>query len=568
MTPVTEVKTNPNTAPELTIVNGGAAAAAASAKPTTRAKPLYFQDPFTDFAFLVTLSKHAFEGSEIGECYSAAAQIREGDVQSWRDAWSALAEKVEALARSTEAKGHRVSARQSYLRAVTYWRNVLWGFRASDPGYRATLEKSRVLFKRFAALSDPPIEFVEIPYEGTVLPAYFLRPDASGKKRPTVIIGDNASEELYYWIGPPALERGYNALLVDMPGAGLNSFNGLPFRFDTEVPVKAVIDYLCARSDVDPSRMAAYGGGEGGGYIVTRAAAHEHRIAACMADPLVFDIEPIAPLIFKHVIPDSDSGKETLASNAGTVLRLIWGLTDPETIKKMKVDTHGITCPTLALNDSHDYPELLQQARTAASTIANKNATVRVFSPEDGSNYRQIDNFGLKHRTMFDWLDEVLNVGGDAPLERVKNRSESPTPLRALIDAGLKHDFDAAKELFAEDCVAVLEPDMDTGRGKKACLGLLTRGALAFDRSMPLDIVFDAATPTWGVFEFINQGTVAPGIVDFAAQSTWKFPAEPSTLVGRKYRVPVCMVYQIDANGHISSLHEYTDVASLMKSIK
>ena len=109
---------------------------------------------------------------------------------------------------------------------------------------------------------------------------------------------------------------------------------------------------------------------------------------------------------------------------------------------------------------------------------------------------------------------------------------------------------------------------MDTGRGKKACLGMLTRGALAFDRSMPLDIVFDAATPTWGVFEFINQGTVAPGIVDFAAQSTWKFPAEPSTLVGRKYRVPVCMVYQIDANGHIASLHEYTDVASLMKSIK
>ena len=52
-------------------------------------------------------------------------------------------------------------------------------------------------FKRFAALSEPPIEFVEIPYEDTVLPAYFLRPDASGKTRPTVIIRDNASEELY-----------------------------------------------------------------------------------------------------------------------------------------------------------------------------------------------------------------------------------------------------------------------------------------------------------------------------------------------------------------------------------
>jgi pimeloyl-ACP methyl ester carboxylesterase/ketosteroid isomerase-like protein len=534
-------------------------------QPSAR-KPLYFNDPFTDLAFLVTLSKHAFEGSEIGECYSAAAQIREGDVQSWKQAWSTLAEKVEALARSAEAKGHRVSARQSYLRAVTYYRNVLWGFRASDPGYRATLERSRVLFKRFAELSDPPIEFVEIPYEGTVLPAYFLRPDASGKKRPTVIIGDNASEELYYWIGPPALERGYNALLVDLPGIGLNSFNGLPFRFDSEVPVKAVIDYLCARSDVDPSRIAAYGGGEGGGYIVTRAAAHEHRIAACVADPLVYDMEPIAPLIFKHVLSGSDSGKETLASNAGSIIPLIWGLSDPETIKKMKVDTRGITCPTLGLNDSHDYPELLQQARAAA--IANKNTAVRVFTPEDGSNYRQVDNFGLKHRTIFDWLDDALNVSGDARLEREKNRSDSPTPLRALFDAALKHDFDAAMALFAEDCVVVMETDMDTGRGKKACLGMLTRGALAFDRSMPLDIVFDAATPTWGVFEFINQGTVATGVVDFAAHSTWKFPAEPSTLVGRKYHVPVCMVYQIDANGYIASLHEYTDVASLMKSIK
>jgi len=564
MNAVVDVKANPIANPKSGTAQPGAASAPASAR-----RPLYFQDSFTDFAFLVTLSKQAFKGSEIGECYSAAAQIREGDVQSWREAWSTLGEKVEALARGAEAKGHRVSARQCYLRAVTYYRNVLMGgFRVSDPGYRATLEKSRVLFKRFAALSEPPIEFVEIPYEGTVLPAYFLRPDASGKKRPTVIIGDNASEELYYWIGPAALERGYNALLVDLPGVGLNSFNGLPFRFDSEVPVKAVIDYLCARCDVDPSRIAAYGGGEGGGYIMTRAAAHEHRIAACVVDPLVYDMEPLAPLIFKHVLPGSDSGKETLASNAGSVIRLIWGLTDPESINKMKVDTRGITCPTLGLNDSHDYPELLQQARVAAAAIANKNTAVHIFTPEDGSNYRQVDNFGLKHRTMFDWLDDVLNVSDDARLEREKNRSDSPTPLRALFDAALKRDFDAAMEMFAEDCVVVMETDMDTGRGKNACLGMLTRGALAFDRSMPLEIVFDAATPTWGVWEFINQGTVAPGVVDFAAHSTWKFPADPSTLVGRKYRVPVCMVYQTDASGHISSLHEYTDVASLMESIK
>jgi hypothetical protein len=83
---------------------------------------------------------------------------------------------------------------------------------------------------------------------------------------------------------------------------------------------------------------------------MTRAAAYEHRIAACVVDPLVYDMESLAPLIFKHVLPGSDSGKETLASNAGSVIRLIWGLTDPEAIRKMKVDVRGITCPTLALN--------------------------------------------------------------------------------------------------------------------------------------------------------------------------------------------------------------------------
>jgi hypothetical protein len=47
-------------------------------------KSLYFKDPFTDMAFLHTLALHGFKGSEIGECYLAAAQIREGDVESWR----------------------------------------------------------------------------------------------------------------------------------------------------------------------------------------------------------------------------------------------------------------------------------------------------------------------------------------------------------------------------------------------------------------------------------------------------------------------------------------------------
>jgi hypothetical protein len=113
-------------------------------------------------------------------------------------------------------------------------------------------------------------------------------------------------------------------------------------------------------------------------------------------------------LFFKYVL-SGPTDRETLASNAGTVIPLIWGLTGPEAIKKMKVDTRTIECPTLGLNDSHDYPELLDQARKAIASIGNERADLHVFTPEDGSNYRQLDNFGLKHRVMFDWLDDVFD---------------------------------------------------------------------------------------------------------------------------------------------------------------
>jgi hypothetical protein len=44
-----------------------------------------------------------------------------------------------------------------------------------------------------------------------------------------------------------------------------------------------------------------YGGGENGGYIMTRAAAHAKHVAACILDPLISDMEPIAPLFLRNV---------------------------------------------------------------------------------------------------------------------------------------------------------------------------------------------------------------------------------------------------------------------------
>lgn len=374
-------------------------------------KAFYFKEPFMDLMFIHTLMLQGFKGSEIGECYSAAAQVREGNVESYKAAWTGLAEQVEKAARDAEAKGHLVTARQAYLRAVAYYRNASMAFRSTEPGFRATIEKYRSLFCKFAALSDPAIEVVEIPYEGKTLPGYFMRPNADGQKRPTIVCGDNVSEELYYWIGPPAVERGYNALLVDLPGIGLNPLNGICCRPDTEVPVRAVIDYLCSRSDVDASRIAVYGGGEPGGYIMTRAATGDKRIAACIVDPLVSDMGPIVPMVKSHTMHVS-SGEDTVSSIYSEILPF-WGITDDpaqaENLQKMKADTKLITCHTLCLNDAMDYPELQRQVKDAAATMLKP--TLHVFTSADRTSiYRELDNFGLKHGVMFDWLDDVFKM--------------------------------------------------------------------------------------------------------------------------------------------------------------
>jgi hypothetical protein len=376
-------------------------------------RKFYFEDPFMDFAFLHILTLHGFKGSEISEIYSATSKINENELDTWRVSWKELAEKVEEIALTAEERGHSVTAREAYLRAVTYYRYSSYALRFSDPRFRSTIEKSRSLFQSFAKLSDPPIEIIEIPYEGKTLPGFFMRHDASGSKRPTIIIGDNASEELYYWIGPPAVERGYNVLLVDLPGMGLNSFNGINYRPDTEVPVKAVIDYLYSRNDVDTSRIAVYGGGETGGYIMTRASAYENRIRACIVDPFVSDMESVAshsggfgPLSIGQTDPDS------IGSNVADCVLMQNGINPKrpsESLKLMKVDISMINCPVLGLNDSGDNSELLRQANEAIESTSNSATTHMVFSAEEANFYRQLDNFSLKHRVMFDWLDEVFD---------------------------------------------------------------------------------------------------------------------------------------------------------------
>ena len=149
-------------------------------------------------------------------------------------------------------------------------------------------------FERALQLADGPAETVDIPYEGTHIPAYLLRaPGHEREVRPTILVGggwDSTMVENHLGMGVAVLGRGYHVLLHDGPGQGrLLIDEGLPLRHDWEHVVTPVVDAALELEGVDPEGLV-YEPWSLGGYFAPRVAAHESRLAAVIADPGQIDV--------------------------------------------------------------------------------------------------------------------------------------------------------------------------------------------------------------------------------------------------------------------------------------
>ena len=259
---------------------------------------IIFDDPTYSFEMLRALSHTVENGADIGECLKTGYRIKEGDDESWYREWLKTAEFTEKIAEKSLNEGHKVSAREAYLRACNYYRCAEF-FIHQDPNDPRILElssKSRKCFQKAGELFQPKFEILEIPYENTTLPAYFIKADNSSQPRPTIIIHtgfDGTGEELYFDGGAAAIRRGYNCLLFEGPGQGrVIRESKIKFRPDWEAVVTPIVDYLITRDDIDPDRIALYGLSFGG-YLAPRAVAFEHRIHACIANGGIYDfLEP------------------------------------------------------------------------------------------------------------------------------------------------------------------------------------------------------------------------------------------------------------------------------------
>jgi pimeloyl-ACP methyl ester carboxylesterase len=249
-----------------------------------------FRDELFDRQWLRTVSHASYGGAEIGECLAVAKTIASADSERWFNAWSAMAERRFEAAEKSAQTGNRVSARGSYLRASNYWR-AAWTFLLQgplDPRVTIAYDHHRTAFERAAALMRPPGEPIRIRYEGAYLHGYFVRADDDRDRRPTLIVNggyDSTAEEAFLLSGAAAIQRGYNCLVFDGPGQGAALIkDGLFFRPDWEQVVGPVIDYALTRPEVSPGRIALMGISFGG-YLASRAASVDPRVAALIADP-------------------------------------------------------------------------------------------------------------------------------------------------------------------------------------------------------------------------------------------------------------------------------------------
>jgi dipeptidyl aminopeptidase/acylaminoacyl peptidase len=201
--------------------------------------------------------------------------------EDWCRAWCDRAAVHEQLGREALAQGYKLSGAEHLSRAAVYYHFAKFVFVHDVAQMRAAHEKAIACKQLALPHMRPPAVRVEIPYEGRTL-AGFLRLPAGAVKPPVLIMVpglDSAKEELEAY-ELPFLARGMATLMVDGPGQGEAEYE-FPIRGDYEVPVKAMVDWVMTRPEVDSTRIGLWGVSLGG-YYAPRAAAFEKRLKACI----------------------------------------------------------------------------------------------------------------------------------------------------------------------------------------------------------------------------------------------------------------------------------------------
>lgn len=373
--------------------------------------------------------------ADLSEIVITAGRIGEGDEDAWHREWKSLANRISGLGEVSLMAGHKVSAKEAFLRASNYYRMSEFFLRDdpfNNPDVVGLIKRSRETFLKAAQFFDGPVEDVRIPYGKDSLPAYLFLVDNSGKPRPTIVYNngfDSTREEAWGAIAAAALRRGYNVIAFDGPGHGQALREERKFfRPDWEAVITPVLDYAATRPEFAKDKMALFGYSLGA-YLVARAAAFDKRIAAIILDDGMYDFYAAMKAIMPPFMVEwLESGKDNeFAAVAGLLMKtntnLRWALRNgawtfgvnsyAEYLRQSKAYTlegiiDKIECPTLVMEAEHDV-FLKGQAAKVDAGLKCPHKWVTLTESEGAAAHCHMGAMRLAHQTMFDWLDETLD---------------------------------------------------------------------------------------------------------------------------------------------------------------
>lgn len=395
-----------------------------------------FRDAEMDWFFKRTLDYANVGAADIGDCLSVVAKIKEGDADTWIDAWEGLGARLERQAEDSLKGGHLISARDAYLHASNYYRAGEYAAVPEHPKFHDLWERSRHCFHKACPLFEPAIQVIEVPFEGKRLPGYFWPPDDSDEPRPTMFAvggNDSSGEEAWYWNGPAAVERGYNFFTFEFPGhrGTVHLYPDCVKRHDMEVPFAAAFDFLERLPGVD--ERIALAGYSFGGYVVSRVALFEQRAKALIPSTPLIDVTRAQKVLLEGTwIPRSilawliERKMKRSPLTRSMMYLAMWNsghgqeysaramleaalAEDPEKWC-LRDQMHAIKCPTLAIAGEDEGEELINQAYEFYETISSDKKDFYLFTmANDGSDdHCQFGNRTNANRVVFDWLDELF----------------------------------------------------------------------------------------------------------------------------------------------------------------
>ena len=200
----------------------------------------------------------------------------------WLDAWVRTGDMHLALAQEADSQGHAISAGEAYVRAALSYHFAKFVWMVDMDRHRAAAKKAVSALYLAHRLLDPTAERIEASFDGAALAANLRRP-ASPPRPPLVLLLpglDSTKEEFFYWENV-FLARGLATLSLEGPGQGETGYH-THIRPDYEIAVRAALDALAGREDLDLDRVGAVGVSLGGDYA-PRAAAFEPRLKAAVA---------------------------------------------------------------------------------------------------------------------------------------------------------------------------------------------------------------------------------------------------------------------------------------------